>query len=95
MHLTHAFRNSTGSFAILAAIRRASKRARRERLPAPWTVEESGESFHVRDAKGQILGYFYYEEEPSRRSNMNRLTRDEARRIVANVAKLPELLRKD
>jgi hypothetical protein len=40
------------------------------RFPPPWTVVESGESFHVEDAKGQILGYFYYEDEPSRRSNM-------------------------
>jgi hypothetical protein len=32
----------------------------------PWTVVESGESFHFKDAKGQIFGYFYYEEEPSK-----------------------------
>jgi hypothetical protein len=49
---------------------------RRRRFPPPWTVEEAGELFHVRDATGQVLTYFYFEEEPNRRSNMKRLNRE-------------------
>jgi hypothetical protein len=63
------------------------------RFPPPWTIEELNDAcFIVSDASGQKLGYFYFEEESGRRSAAKLLTKTEARRIAANVAKLPELL---
>jgi hypothetical protein len=50
----------------------------RRRFPPPWTVEESEACFVVTDHGGQKLAYFYFENEPGRRSVAKLLTRNEA-----------------
>jgi hypothetical protein len=63
-------------------------------FPPPWSVEELDSCFVVKDLNGQALAYMYFEKEQHRRRRRELLTRDEARRIAAIFAKLPELLSK-
>jgi hypothetical protein len=64
------------------------------RFPPPWTAEDHLACFIIKDSTGQALAHIYYEDEPGRRSAAKLLSKDEARRIAANIAKLPEVLRK-
>ena len=64
------------------------------RFPPPWEIEDNGACFIVRDANGQAHGCFYCEYEVGRRAAAKLLTKDEARRMAANFAKLPQLLRR-
>jgi hypothetical protein len=61
------------------------------RFPPPWTAEETDACFIVRDANGQALGYFYFDEEQQSPA-IDRLTRDDARHMAVNFAKLPDLV---
>jgi hypothetical protein len=62
------------------------------RFPPPWSAEVTPNCFIVRDANGEALSYVYYESEPGRRSAAKLLSKDGARRIARNIAKLPDLL---
>jgi hypothetical protein len=64
------------------------------RFRPPWEVYEHTENFCIRDASGARRFAINHEDEPSRRMAMNRLTRDGARRIAINIAKLADLLRR-
>jgi hypothetical protein len=64
------------------------------RFPPPWHADKMPGGYVVRDANGQALAYLYSRENEAEARQAKVLTADEARRIAANVARLPELLGK-
>jgi hypothetical protein len=69
---------------------------RPRRFPVPWTVHHDNDAYWVQDANGQAFAYCYYRDPAHHTSVMiARLSEDEARRITANIAKLPEMLKKE
>jgi hypothetical protein len=64
------------------------------RFQPPWSIDDPDmklgqDCYIVRDANGHALAYVYFEDEPGRRSAAHLMTREEARRIAANIAELP------
>src|SRR5262245_4471824 len=63
------------------------------KFPPPWTTEQIPGGYVVKDATGQSLAYVYARENKAQADTAKVLTMDEARRIAANIVKLPLLLK--
>jgi hypothetical protein len=59
------------------------------RFPAPWRAVSTPGGWCVEDATGMRLAYVYGDDTPEG-VNQRKLTRDEARRIAAGIARIPE-----
>jgi hypothetical protein len=59
----------------------------RRRFMRPWNVIEHDESYEIQDAVGLSLASVYFENETIRQSSTRRLSKDEARRIAAQIAR--------
>ena len=62
------------------------------RFPPPWRADRTPHGYVVRDANGQELAYIYSRENEDEARQAKVLTKDEARRIAINIARLPDLL---
>jgi hypothetical protein len=58
----------------------------------PFQLIEHGERYMVANASGYPLAYVYHEDEPGRGIVTRRLTREDARKLATQIARLPELL---
>ena len=64
------------------------------RFPPPWRADKIPGGYVVRDANGQAITHVYSRPTLVGAMQAKVLTKDEARRIAINIARLPELLGK-
>ncbi len=67
--------------------------AKPRRFMRPWSVTERDGAYEVRDAAGLNLATVHFEDQAARQPHSQRLSKDEARRDAAQIARLPALLR--
>ena len=65
------------------------------RFPPPWRVDKIPGDYVIRDANGQTLAFVYSRENDAGARQAKVLTKDKARRIAVNIARLPELLHRE
>ncbi|HEY8126229.1 MAG TPA: hypothetical protein VIF88_12525 [Methylocystis sp.] len=53
----------------------------------PLRVRKAAEAFVVEDASGVALAYVYFEEDPSRRGLVNRLSGADAKAVAQTIAR--------
>jgi hypothetical protein len=88
----HALPDDSEYLLSYAAVLLRNTEMNARRFPPPWSVEDVGGSFVVKASNNRPLVFIYYREGRGRRSLAKLLTRNAARRIAANIAKLPDLL---
>jgi hypothetical protein len=64
------------------------------RFPPPWHAAKIPGGYVVRDANWQPIAYVYSRENEAEARQAKVLTKDKARRIAINIARLPALLGK-